>query len=67
MSDLFARKCAGKKRHDSERRALDWAKKTKHYTGCSMNAYECPFCKRWHVGSALYANGRTQRLQEDAA
>jgi hypothetical protein len=63
MSDLYAKKCAGKKRHESERKAEDWAKKTKRETGFPMRAYFCPFCRSWHVGNALYANGRAQRME----
>lgn len=63
MSELFARKCAHKKRHASERKALEWAKKTKRDTGCSMKVYECPFCMHWHVGNEFYANGRMQRME----
>lgn len=63
MSELFVRKCAGKKRHESERKALEWAKTTQHYSGLPMKAYSCQFCKMWHVGNALYGNGRTQRTE----
>jgi hypothetical protein len=63
MSDRYARQCAGKKRHASERRAQEWAKKTQRDTGLPMKAYPCPFCHQWHVGNLLYANGRTQRME----
>lgn len=63
VSEIYARKCAGKKRHSSERRAIAWAKKTQRDTGCEMKVYECPFCRFWHVGNALYANGRMQRME----
>lgn len=67
MSESFARKCAGKKRHASERRAVEWARKTQHDTGLPMKVYICPFCKHWHVGNAIYANGRTQRMEREVA
>jgi len=67
MSELFARKCAGKKRHESERKAEEWAKKTKKYTGCAMNVYACEFCKQFHVGNAMYGNGKLQREEREAA
>jgi hypothetical protein len=51
MSEHWARSCSGKRRYPSERRALVHAKATAIDAGEAMNAYACPFCPFWHVGS----------------
>ncbi len=51
MSEHAARKCGGKKRYKSERRAEAAAQRTQHFSSVPMTYYECEYCKGWHVGS----------------
>jgi hypothetical protein len=64
MSDLAAKQCGGKKRFTSERKADVAARRTQTKFGSRMRAYECPWCKGWHVGTIRSAEARTARLQQ---
>ncbi len=56
------RQCDGKIRHATEREARAAAKRTHKIHKCRFDAYACPFCAGWHVGTR-----RSRQQQERRA
>ena len=63
MSDKWASSCRGKRRYNTEKKANAAAKASQIAYGVPMNAYECGFCKKWHVGNTYVANGKAARRE----
>jgi len=65
MSDLYSKKCAGKLRYSSERKASEAARSSQRAFGTPMTSYECDFCKGFHVGNVFSRYSSTGRRLDD--
>lgn len=71
MSNDAAKKCGGKKRHSSERKAAEIAKVWQKRTGVAMKGYKCSYCPYWHIGAVKvhedehHAQPRRRRFLRD--
>jgi len=51
-TEHYIKQCAGKVGHYSKWRADIARARSEIKFGTRMNTYRCPYCNRWHVGSA---------------